>query len=65
MDDLTVRYLTDAELIAARRGGPLEPYGAQRTNLPGRNVGAFSSARPMTWTRRRPVREAQGTAPTK
>jgi hypothetical protein len=36
VDDLTVRYLTDDELLKARSGGPLEAFGAQRTDLPAR-----------------------------
>jgi len=56
-----VRYLTDAELIAARRGGPLEPYAAQRTGLPprrGRGVGSTNRLSSISW-RRSPPGHAQ------
>jgi hypothetical protein len=61
VDDLSVRHLTDTELIAARRGGPLEPYGAQRSGLPlrrGRGVGANR----MRWISSR-TRPSQGASP--
>jgi hypothetical protein len=54
VDDLTVRHLTDAELIAARRGGPLESYGAQRFGLPprrGRGVGSINRMSSISWRR--------------
>jgi len=57
MGDLTVRYLTDAELIAARRGGPLEQYAAQRTGLPprrGRGVGSTNRMSSISWRRTAP-----------
>jgi len=52
-----VRRLTDAELIEARRGGPLEPYGAQRSGLPprrGRGVGATNRMSSISWRRSPP-----------
>jgi hypothetical protein len=46
MDDLTVRHMSDDELIDARSGGPLESYGTQRADLPRR------SGRPAQVSRR-------------
>jgi hypothetical protein len=54
VDALTVRSLTDAELIAARRGGLLEPYAAQRSGLPprrGRGVGSTNRMSSISWRR--------------
>jgi hypothetical protein len=61
MDDLTVRYMSDDELIDARSGGPLESYGTQRADLPRR------SGRPSTSSTRKLVSRPQtdqATAPT-
>ena len=63
MDDLSVRHLTDTELIAARRGGPLEPYGAQRSGLPLRRGRGGGAANRMRWISSSRMRPSQGASP--
>jgi hypothetical protein len=53
---MNVRTLTDAQLIAARKGGPLESYGAKREGLPprSRDLARRSTKWALSWRRRLP-----------